>query len=83
MEVGVHDPVHFVVHDVAGSPEVNWVYNFIIAILFIAIQVLCLASVSCITLAMQYNDPTNEPTRVMEKQRIIRLRILHQPVHSP
>ena len=59
--------MHLVIYDVSSLPEVDRVDDFIVAILFISIQILCLASVS----------------RVMEEEGIIRPGILHEPVHGP
>lgn len=42
-----HDPMHFVVGDVAGLPEVDGINHLIIPIRLVAIQILGLAAVSC------------------------------------
>lgn len=40
-----HDSVHFVVDDVASGAEVDWVDDFVVAIVFIAIKILGLSTV--------------------------------------
>ena len=45
---GLHeDAVHFVINDVAGSAEVDGVDHFIVAVVFVAVEVLGLTAVTC------------------------------------
>lgn len=38
--------MHFIVHDVTGGPEVHWIDDFIVAILFITIKIFRLTSMA-------------------------------------
>ena len=45
---GLHqDAVHFVVDDVAGHSKVDRVYNFVITIIFVAVEIRCLPTMTC------------------------------------
>lgn len=46
LQRGNHDAVHFIVDNVAGGTEVNGVDYFVIAVIFVAIEIFGLASVS-------------------------------------
>lgn len=61
-----HDTVHLVIYYMTGLPKVDRVDDFIVAILFIAIEILGLTAV----------------TRVVEEERVVRVCVFHQPVHS-
>ena len=44
---GLHqDAVHFVVDDVAGYSEVDRVYDFVITIIFVAVEIRCLPTMA-------------------------------------
>lgn len=43
----LHDPMHFIVYDVTSGPEVDWIDDFIVAILFITIKIFRLTSMAC------------------------------------
>ena len=43
------DAVHFVVDDVAGLAEVDWVDDFVVTVVFVAVEVFGLTAVACIT----------------------------------
>lgn len=62
-----HYAVHLVIYNVAGLPKVNRVDDFVVAIIFVAIEIFGLTSVS----------------RIVKEQRIVRSRVLYQPVHCP
>lgn len=59
--------MHLIVHNMPDLPKVDRVYDFIVSILFITVQILSLASV----------------TRVMEKERVVWSGVLHKPMHCP
>jgi len=66
LERSDHYPVHFIVNNMTSCSEINGINDLVISILFISVEILGLPAVS----------------RVMEKQRVVGLRILHQPVHG-
>jgi hypothetical protein len=74
--------VHFVVDDVACGAEVDGIDDFVVAIVFVSIEVFGLAAVSCaLSVTIETTFPTRH-TRIVEEQRIVRACVLHQPVHS-
>lgn len=79
-----HNQVHIIVDNVAGYPEVDGVNYFVIAVFFIAVEILCSAPVAfCLSdVHSRFALGLRVPTRVMEEKRVIRLRIFDQPVHS-
>lgn len=42
-----HDPVHLIVDNVAGSPEIDRVDNFVVSVVFVTVEVRRLSTVSC------------------------------------
>lgn len=58
--------MHLVIHDMSGLPEVDRVDDFVVPILFVAVQILRLPAV----------------TGVVEEERVVRPRIFYQPVHG-
>lgn len=62
-----HDAVHFVVDDVAILPKVNRIYHLVVAVILVSVKILSLTAMA----------------RVVEKERVIWLRVLDQPVHRP
>ena len=61
-----HDSVHLIVDDVTDSSEVDRVDDFVIAVLFIAVQIGCLAAVA----------------GVMEEEGVIGSGVFDEPVHG-
>ena len=47
LQGGHHDAVHLVVDDVADLPEVHGVDDLVVAVGFVAVEVLGLSAVSC------------------------------------
>jgi hypothetical protein len=58
--------VHFIINNVSSSAEINRIYDLIVAIILVAIQILGLTTVA----------------RVMEEKRIVWSRILDEPMHG-
>ena len=50
------DAVHFVVDDVAGLAEVDGVDDFVVAVIFVAVEIFGLAAVACTTRRDQVSD---------------------------
>lgn len=61
-----HDAVHLIIHDVPSMTEVHRIDRLVVTITLITIQILGLATVP----------------GIMEEQRIVRLSILHEPMHG-
>ena len=61
-----HDPVHFVIHDVADHTKVDGINDFIIAVFFVTVKIGCLAAMA----------------GVVEEQGIVRLGIFDKPMHG-
>jgi hypothetical protein len=55
LERGYHDSVHFIVDNMACGAEVDGVDDFVVAVVFIAIQIFRLSSMSCSRLAFSHN----------------------------
>jgi hypothetical protein len=73
--------MHFIIYNVACLPKVNWIYNLVVAIVFIAVQVWCLTPVACHLLGVFNSDTKKPQTGIMEKQRVVWLSILNKPMH--
>lgn len=73
--------MHFIIHDMARCSEVDRVDDFIVAIFLVTIEVLGLSSVACLAFSFFSTPFANNAdlglTRVVEKQRVVWLRILH------
>jgi hypothetical protein len=67
----------------ADLPKVNWVDDFVVAIWFVAIQILGLTSVTLPMLALFQSTKQESVTRVVEKQGVVRAGIFYQPMHCP
>jgi hypothetical protein len=62
----IHYPVHLIVYNMTRVSEIHRIDGLVVAVPFVTVQILSLPSMP----------------RVVEKQRIIRLRVSNQPVHS-
>lgn len=61
----VHDVVHFVVHDVTSLSEIHRIDHFIVAVIFIAVEILGLPTMP----------------RIMKDEGVVGSGVLDQPVH--
>ena len=61
----LHNAVHLVIYYMTCLPEVNGVYDFVVAIVFVSVQIRSLPAM----------------TGIVEEERVIRSRVFHQPVH--
>lgn len=75
--------MHLIVDNMPHLSKVNWVDDLVIPIFFIAVKILSLPAVACSKSASGRSPSNKLPTRVVEKERVIRTSILHQPVHCP
>ena len=59
--------MHLVVYNMSGLPKVDWVDDLVVSIVLVSVQVLGLSAVA----------------GIVEKEGIVRPRVLYQPVHCP
>ena len=76
------DAVHVVVDDVTGNSEVDGVDDFVVAVVFVAVEIGGLSSMTCTKLSSGLPYQGDMLTGIVEEQRVIRSGILDQPVHS-
>ena len=81
---GLHeDTVHVVVDDVTGDSEVDGVDDFVVAVVFVAVEIGRLSSVACVKLVMGLPDQRGDVlTGIVEEERIVRSGIFDEPVHG-
>lgn len=65
--------------------KVDWVDYFVVPIILVTVQILGLTTVTCKRSQQDVLKTLRDLklTRIMKEQRIIRPRVLHQPVHRP
>ena len=76
--------MHLVINNVAGIAKVNRVNDFVVTVIFVAIEVGGLTAMSCASqLSLSHeNGLSAANTRVVKEERVIGIRVFDQPMHS-